>query len=96
MSVLAQVDLGLALAAEEHTKLLAGYQDALSQLARRSYVHKQPAVIVFEGWEATGQGNVIKRLTEALDPRLRRLFRRAAGGGRQNAPLPLPLLAPPA
>jgi polyphosphate kinase 2 (PPK2 family) len=69
MSILAQVNLGLALAAEEHAEQLAGYQDALSQLARQAYVHKRPAVIVFEGWEAAGQGNVIKRLTETLDPR---------------------------
>lgn len=69
MSILAQVDLGLSLAAEEYAEQLAGHQVALSQLARQLYLQKRPAVIVFEGWEAAGQGDAIKRLTEKLDPR---------------------------
>jgi polyphosphate kinase 2 (PPK2 family) len=69
MSVLAQVDLGPALAAEEYAEQLAGSQAALSQLARQAYLQKRPAVILLEGWEAAGQGEAIKRLTEKLDPR---------------------------
>jgi polyphosphate kinase 2 (PPK2 family) len=32
-------------------------------------VQKRPVIIVCEGWDASGKGGNIKRVTEALDPR---------------------------
>jgi len=54
----------------------AEYKDALTQQQERlfhvqqSYYHqKKRALIVFEGWDASGKGGAIRRITEKLDPR---------------------------
>lgn len=54
----------------------AEYKDALIQQQERlfhvqqSYYHqKKRALIVFEGWDASGKGGAIRRITEKLDPR---------------------------
>ena len=68
MSILAQVDLRLALEPAAYAEQLAYHQAALGQLARRASALRRPVVIVLEGWEAAGQGDAIARLTEKLDP----------------------------
>lgn len=54
----------------------ADYEAALTRLQLRmlriqqAYFHQgRRAVIVFEGWDASGKGGAIRRLTEHLDPR---------------------------
>jgi polyphosphate kinase 2 (PPK2 family) len=69
MSILSQVNLGLALTREEYVEQLIRYQVALSELGYQIYVQKRPVVMVFEGWDAAGKGGSIKRITEKLDPR---------------------------
>jgi AMP-polyphosphate phosphotransferase len=68
MSILEQVDLHPALAPGDFAEQLAHYQAALSELDRPVFAQRRPVVIVFEGWEAAGRGDAIKRLTEKLDP----------------------------
>lgn len=54
----------------------AAYQKELEKLqetvlhVQQAYWHsKRRAIIVFEGWDASGKGGAIRRLTENLDPR---------------------------
>ncbi|WP_027858971.1 polyphosphate kinase 2 family protein [Marinobacterium jannaschii] len=62
----------------QHTRLpdKDSYQKTLKKLQKRMLqvqqaYHQQGhrAIIVFEGWDASGKGGAIRRLTEKLDPR---------------------------
>ncbi len=87
MSILAQLDLtlALALAPEAYAELLPAKQAAVSQLVRQAVAQKRPVVIVFEGSEPAGQADAIKRLTEKLDPRFYAVYRNAPAEGEDKA-----------
>ena len=84
MSILAQVDLTLALPAEAYAEQLPAKQAAVSLLMRQVLAQKRPVVIVFEGGDPAGQGNAIKRLTEKLDPRFYVVYRNAPAEGEDK------------
>jgi polyphosphate kinase 2 (PPK2 family) len=74
MSRLARVDLSLDLTKEEEARRLDAAQRRL--LALRLVLGGQiggqlgpPLCVLFEGWDASGKGGVIKRLVAPLDPR---------------------------
>lgn len=67
--MLESVDLSLSLDEDTYNAQLIEHQIALRSLAYRAYAQKRPVVIVYEGWDASGKGGNIKRLTEKLDPR---------------------------
>ena len=61
------------------------YDEALSDLQKRleriqvaHIVHDKRSVIMFEGWDASGKGGIIKRMTANLDPRYYQVW--AVGG----------------
>jgi AMP-polyphosphate phosphotransferase len=61
---------------EAGTKFGHGYQDALAKLQKRlaelqslHIIHNCRTIIVFEGWDASGKGGIIKRMTADWDPR---------------------------
>ena len=61
---------------ESGSALDGDYGDALEavqkRLARIHYahiIHRRRAMLVFEGWDASGKGGIIKRLTTGWDPR---------------------------
>jgi polyphosphate kinase 2 (PPK2 family) len=84
MSRLDQVDLSLQLPKSEAKKELAEAQRRLMHL--RLLLGGQigpgeigpPLCVVFEGWDASGKGGVIKRLVDHLDPRHVRVVQFAA------------------
>jgi polyphosphate kinase 2 (PPK2 family) len=84
MSRLDQVDLSLQLPKPEAKKELAEAQRRLVHL--RLLLGGQigpgdigpPLCVVFEGWDASGKGGVIKRLVDHLDPRHVRVVQFAA------------------
>ena len=84
MSILAQVDLTLALPAEAYAEQLPAKQAAVSLLMRQILAQKRPVVIVFEGSDPAGQGDTIKRLTEKLEPRLHVVYRNAPPEGEDK------------
>jgi polyphosphate kinase 2 (PPK2 family) len=84
MSILAQVDLTLALPAEAYAEQLPAKQAAVSLLMRQVLAQKRPVVIVFEGSDPAGQGDAIKRLTEKLDPRFYVVYRNAPAEGEDK------------
>ncbi len=67
--MLGTVDLSLTLDQETYEKQLIKYQVALFKLAYQVYVQQRPVVMVFEGWDASGKGGAIRRVTEKIDPR---------------------------
>lgn len=48
---------------------LKALQARLDRIQVAHIIHKRPAVIVLEGWDAAGKGGIIKRLTADWDPR---------------------------
>jgi AMP-polyphosphate phosphotransferase len=69
-SVLNQVDLTHQLSDEDYEKRLEKYQATLAKLVWAAHEKKRSMVLVFEGWDAAGKGSAIRRVTQAMDPRL--------------------------
>lgn len=54
---------------EYYEKKLKKRQKSILQVQQAYYHQKQRAIIVLQGWDASGKGGAIRRLTEKLDPR---------------------------
>jgi polyphosphate kinase 2 (PPK2 family) len=67
--ILSRVDLGKALTREVYAKKIRPLQKRLRTLEHLLYATRLPVVVVFEGWDASGKGGAIRRLTADLDPR---------------------------
>src|ERR1700755_2269826 len=84
MGHLDEVDLGLALGRKEEERELEDGGQRLAQLRlslgglSASRELGPPLCVVFEGWDASGKGGAIKRLTGPLDPRHVRVAQFAA------------------
>jgi len=63
------VDLSKKLGQEEYDKLLRENQAALAGLVNQIYLQQRPVIVVIEGWDAAGKGEMIRRLTVNIDPR---------------------------
>lgn len=50
-------------------KALEALQERMERVQVAHIVHGRKSMIVFEGWDASGKGGIIKRLTARLDPR---------------------------
>ncbi len=53
----------------DYDTALNGLQERLDRIQVAHIVHKRPAIVVLEGWDAAGKGGIIKRLTAGWDPR---------------------------
>ena len=62
-------DMSLGLRKREYLKKLESRQDRIQELHHELYRLRIPLVIVYEGWDASGKGGNIRRLTEKMDPR---------------------------
>ena len=69
MSVLARLDLSRKLSDAEYEKRMPELQSRLHDLQAACLEREVPSVVVFEGWDASGKGGAIRRLTPTLDPR---------------------------
>lgn len=69
-SILDHVDLTPRLTEAEYDRQLKKKQAELSKLAWAAHEKKRSMVLVFEGWDAAGKGSAIRRVTQAIDPRL--------------------------
>jgi AMP-polyphosphate phosphotransferase len=67
--VLETVDLDRRLSRPEYQAQFPALQERLRGLQYALKDAEIPTVIVFEGWDASGKGSVIQRLSERLDPR---------------------------
>ena len=84
-SVLDRVDLSQRLSQADYARQLEKYQTQLSKLAWAAWEKKVPSVLVFEGWDAAGKGSAIRRVTQAMDPRLYRVIGIAAPTDEERA-----------
>ncbi len=84
-SILDHVDLARKLTDAEYARQLEKYQEALSKLAWAAREKKVSTVLVFEGWDAAGKGSAIRRVTQAIDPRLYRVVGIAAPTEEERA-----------
>ena len=64
------INLNKSLSDEEYEYMLKNYQKKLNNLQNIIYKKKIPVIIAYEGWDAAGKGGNIRRITEALDPRV--------------------------
>lgn len=84
MGRLDDVDLSLSLGRKEEERELSAAWQRLTQLRLTlgGLVETQgigpPVLVLFEGWDASGKGGAIKRLTAPLDPRHVRVVQFAA------------------
>jgi polyphosphate kinase 2 (PPK2 family) len=68
-TLLERLDTTVTLPREEYDEILRPLQAELRRLQRRVREEEVPVLIVYEGWDASGKGGNIKRLTRFLDPR---------------------------
>jgi polyphosphate kinase 2 (PPK2 family) len=71
--MLETVDLKKKLAKAAYGKAMDPLQEKLRGLQYAAQEAEIPVIICLEGWDTAGKGQVIKKLTEKLDPRLFRV-----------------------
>lgn len=84
-TILDRVDLAQRLTNRDYKTRLEKYQSKLSRLSWEANRKGISSVMVFEGWDAAGKGSAIRRVTEALDPRIFRLIPVAAPKDEERA-----------
>ncbi|MCB1058101.1 MAG: hypothetical protein KDD11_21590, partial [Acidobacteria bacterium] len=67
--MLDDVDLKARLPKPDYKAQLPRLQLRLHRLQRACWAEKLGSVVVFEGWETSGRGDTINKLTERLEPR---------------------------
>jgi polyphosphate:AMP phosphotransferase len=85
VTILDHVNLNESLSEEKYRAKLAKYQAKLNRLVWKANKRMISSVVVFEGWDASGKGSGIRRVTEAIDPRLYRLIPIAAPTDEERA-----------
>ena len=66
---LRDVDLGLDVTRDDYRRELKELQAEIHEYTHEIYSRRLPVVVVYEGWDASGKGGNIKRLTQSMDPR---------------------------
>lgn len=85
IKTLDQLNRKKTLSDDEYRRSLPKYQRELYQLAWRAKARKRSAIIVFEGWDASGKGGAIRRLTAAMDARLYKTIAIASPSDEEKA-----------
>jgi polyphosphate:AMP phosphotransferase len=84
-TVLDRVDLTQELTDAEYRDSLAEQQAKLARLVWAAHNKQRSMVMLFEGWDAAGKGSAIRRVTQAMDPRLYRIVGIAAPTDEERA-----------
>ena len=69
MPKLNEVDLSPTISEEDYKRELKELQGKLAKLHNVIYRKKIPVILCYEGWDASGKGGNIRRVTYPLDPR---------------------------
>jgi AMP-polyphosphate phosphotransferase len=85
LTILDRVDVKLKLDPEEYAKRLEKAQGKLGRLVRAAFEKKRSSIVVFEGWDASGKGGNIRRITAAMDSRTYRVISVAAPTDEEKA-----------
>jgi polyphosphate:AMP phosphotransferase len=78
LTILDKVDLDASLSEDEYREKLKFYQARIHELSWKAFLAHRSTVLVFEGWDASGKGGVIRRLISPVDARLYRVISVAA------------------
>jgi polyphosphate:AMP phosphotransferase len=84
-TILDHVDLSQKLTPRQYQEGLEKYQGRLTRLTWEANARKISTVAVFEGWDAAGKGSAVRRVTQAIDPRLCRIIPIAAPTDEERA-----------
>ena len=84
-SILDRVDLSQRLTVAAYEREMNALQEQVSRLAWAARRARRATVLAFEGWDAAGKGSAIRRLTQAMDPRLYRVIGIAAPTDEERA-----------
>jgi polyphosphate:AMP phosphotransferase len=84
-TILDRVDLTRTLKPAEYQRRLEKAQGQLGRLVRAAFEQGRSSVVVFEGWDASGKGGNIRRITAAMDPRTYRVISVAAPTDEEKA-----------
>ena len=79
------IDLSQTISRNDYRKRLKSLQAELNELTWRAYSENIATVLVFEGVDAAGKGGAIRRMTEAVDARLRKVIPIAAPTDEERA-----------
>ena len=71
--MLETLDLKASLSKAQYAKEMPGLQEKLRKLQYAAQEAEVPVVLCLEGWDTAGKGQIVKKLTEKLDPRLFRV-----------------------
>ena len=71
--------------AGDYKETLESLQERIARLFVANLVHRRKAVIVCEGWDASGKGGAIQRLTAECDPRAYQVWPIAAPSDEEKA-----------
>ena len=82
---LATIDQTRTVGRKVYEKSMARLRGDLYWLAAQNLRHGQSAVLVFEGWDASGKGGAIRRMVSALDARSYRVHQVAAPSDEERA-----------
>jgi polyphosphate:AMP phosphotransferase len=85
LTILDRVDLKQKLSPAEYDRRLEKAQGKLGRLVRAAFQKKRSSVVVFEGWDASGKGGNIRRITASMDPRTYRVISIAAPTDEEKA-----------
>ena len=85
ITLLDRVDLSQTIERNDYKKRLKELQGELNELTWQAYKEKISTVLVFEGVDAAGKGGAIRRVTQAVDARLRDVMPIAAPTDEENA-----------
>jgi polyphosphate kinase 2 (PPK2 family) len=72
--MLEQVDLKQKLSRKEYGARIPALRDQLYELQKACSDAEMPVVVIFEGWDAVGKGDLIETLIRQLDPRGFKLY----------------------
>ncbi len=84
-TILNTLDLSQALERDDYRSRLRKAQSRLSQLTLKKKFEKRALVAVFEGNDAAGKGGSVRRVIQALDPRMLRVIPIAAPSDEEKA-----------
>ncbi len=85
ITILDRVDLSQTIERKEYKERLDTLQAELNDLTWRAYAKNISTILVFEGVDAAGKGGAIRRVTQAVDARLRQVVSVAAPTDEERA-----------
>ncbi len=85
LTILDRIDLTRTMSVAEYERRLEKAQGRLGRLVRAAFERGRSSVVVFEGWDASGKGGNIRRITAAMDPRVYRVISIAAPTDEEKA-----------